>query len=169
MGTGGIGVARTALSGLTPSGLGADLKRILGIHDRIRTDLYPDSSEEGHLINENTVVRVAAAMEAYDFKPGWDEAKSWEEICAQTAFFFRNAIVHKAKGHLDPRKIQHYSERKRVYETFCRRVPTARVEEGERLCLAGKEVLTPLINGCIEYVKTGEPAGRTAGTDCQTS
>jgi len=170
MGTGGIGIGKTMPRGTAPSGLAADLERILRVHNQIRTDLYPDARDEGHLIKENTVIRVAAAMEAYGFKPGWGRAKTWEMTCAQTAFFLRNAIVHEARGHLDPKRIDCYSKRKHVYETFCERVPAARVGEGDCLCLAGREVLTPLISGCIEYVKTADPAaGHTLKDDCQTS
>ena len=137
--------------------LRAQLERVRSIHDQVRDKLYPLPCDAAHFVNENTVVRIAAAFEAYNCQPdiAWGlPSKGRPEVCTRAVFFLRNVILHEAGGYLLSRKIHKYEERKHVYEALCHLVPDARVKEGERLKLGGEEVLTPLFQGCIEYLNS---------------
>lgn len=140
------------------------LRFVLEMHNRLRS-LLPEPDElPSHFVNENTVVRVAATLEQNGIEAAWKPPTTdWGRVCINTTFFMRNCAVHAAAGRLDPTRIDCYKCRVEFYKQFCSRIEEARVKEGERLCLAGLEVLTPLIEGCIQFVESiGAPGDSQA-------
>ena len=145
------------------------LERIVTIHNRVRQTCFPDpSSEEGHFANENTVVRMAATMEAIGLGPPSGNGTAdmeWPEVAIRTLFLFRNIIVHEPEGYYRPELLGGSKRHLRAYDMFCDMYPQARVSEGEKLCLAGDEVILPLMTGCIVW--WWEKQGRQLQTRAQ--
>lgn len=139
---------------MTRRELVADLKAILDVHNDVRQRLYPRPGAKASVVNENTVVRTAAILEAAGRKPSGPLAPraSSEEICIRTLFLFRHFIVH-LRGIYRPRKLRTNTKRDLLpaFRRFRRQHRAAHVRQGERLCLAADAVLKPLIQGCIDF------------------
>ena len=142
---------------------------LLDVHNRIRTKLFQEPGPEGHLINENLVVRMAAVAEVLRLKPRSDRLpRDWGhgDIGVRVLFFFRDLILHR-DGRLDTRASR--GVYKQAYDRFCDRCPDARVKEGEQLRLPGQPVLTELLADVTSYILTrcpgqlGRPESRTTG------
>jgi hypothetical protein len=146
---------------------------VLRIHNSIRKLCgFEAGTDEGHFINENTVVRLAAMME--DRKPtlkprglpkgfnerpkdsqdayisGVFEKASDAERSVRTLFLFRNLIVH-AGGRFDLGTTARLPLP--FYQWFCCKYKVPPVGEGCKLVLAGFEVITPLVEGCVGYYR----------------
>ena len=125
------------------------------MHEKLRRAL-PQKDDHSHFVNENTVIRMCAVLEANKvFAPSKeaDQDATDAEICVRTLFLFRNIILHEPAGQYEPSKLTPRGRRHiSAYEKFCEHHPKAHVDVGQILCLASKEVLAPLLAGCIEYV-----------------
>ncbi len=132
-----------------------ELRFILNMHNLVRGSLFPDADEAGHFINENTVVRVAALIEEHGLKPLPPDKRQLPakgaEVHRDTIFLLRHCILHQ-QGYYRPSKIKR-KDLIPAYEEFYKLHPEAKVADGKRLCLAAKEVLEPLVDGCIKYWK----------------
>jgi hypothetical protein len=138
------------------SDLRTTLEQIIEIHGMIR-NVYPDTSPEGHFINENTVLRVASLLELYDFKPSRtlnDDCAAANEydVCVRALFFIRDTVMHSG-GNASKLYKKDKNERLKILNEFYRRHNLPTITLDDRPYLGGKEALTPLINGCIEYVR----------------
>lgn len=146
-----------------------DLDLIIGVHNQVRTRLYPDPSPEAHIQNENTLVRLHALVEAN----GWDatsekkrinrakesgcapvDAGTFEgDVALMALTYLRNLVVHKKHG-LYVRMPD--SPWWFGFEEFLRRYPRAnRFVEGEPIHLAGDAVLQPLLDGILAWAQVG--------------
>jgi hypothetical protein len=107
--------------------------------------------EVGHFINENTVVRLAASLEEYKNKLCKNNSNNidLDEAAAGTTILFRNCILHHG-GKLEYKPDTFYIKH---YKKFCDNFKDARVKEGDKLCLSISEVVLPLIDKCLKYIK----------------
>ena len=108
-----------------------------------------------HFINENTIIRLAAALEVNGVKTEWKNPKGMipnynykDAASIGTIFLFRNSIMHNG-GKL---KFKKNVLNKKYYEEFCVNHPEAKKNEGETLCLAIDSVILPLIKGCLDFI-----------------
>jgi len=118
------------------------------------------------MMNENTLVRLSALLEAY----GWDSnaqrkkvekaraagqpavtpSTSCGEIAAMTLQYLRNLVVHKDHGLFKRITRSPWWE---AFRAFSKDHPDVEVAEGEPICLAGEAVLQPLVNGLIKWAE----------------
>ncbi len=149
---------------------------VLAMHNRLRLTSLEPGTPEGHFVNENTAIRLAAMMEGQCLKPpsepkckglgehereaaqeSWFDDLTDAERAVRTLFLFRNLIVHN-RGHLELTSIHRTWAESRSYAWFCDQHRDARVAEHNLLCLSADSVITPLVNGCREYWKwRGQP------------
>lgn len=133
-----------------------DLALIIGVHNEIRQNLYPGQGEKAHLVNENTILRLQALLEAHGIDgtgPDIDGKPSSGEIAVKTLKYLRNLIMHKDHGKF---KICEGSPNWKAFDAFAGKHPEIKVDEGEPICLAGKEVLEPLLKGLMDWAKEKE-------------
>jgi len=121
-------VSKDRNRGCKLAALRAQLEMIRQVHWEIRAGSLSDPNHPGaHIANENLVVRIASAFEAHGIGPdelGYQISEGDPyKVYVQAAFFLRNVILHEAAGHLCPKKIDKYDDRKAVYEKFCELVP----------------------------------------------
>jgi len=148
-----------------------DMTRIARIHDQLRS-AFALPGPVASFVNENTVVRAAAAMEHHlmarvrrrvtvsckrtltlpDLLGDWQANSDWPDICVRTLFVLRHFIIHLG-GRYRPRALRKWSREHLLpaYQEFARRVPSARPGRGQALRLPGQEVLRPLLCGCCDY------------------
>jgi hypothetical protein len=134
----------------------ARVQQVVAMHNLIRAKLLPWSDDRSHFVNENTVVRLAAALEAGGVRAPSGVAtgkEPWGETCVRTLFLFRNTILHECAGVYDPGRLRGSHRHLRAYDAFCDAWPRARVDPGTMLCLATDAVTTPLLEGCLEYCR----------------
>ena len=149
----------------------AETSRIADIHNRLRRE-FALPGPVASFVNENTVVRAAAAMEHYlmkrvrrrvtvsckriltlkDLVGDWQANSDWPDICVRTLFVLRHSIVH-LEGRYRPRSLRKWSREHLLpaYREFAKQVPHARATHGKALRLSGQEVLAPLLRGCSDY------------------
>jgi len=141
------------------------------MHNTLRLTCPEPGTPEGHFVNENTVVRLAAMMEIPELKlrdgprrprcVPKEQREAWRkesfgamlpaEKAVRVLFLFRHLILHAAGVlRLDGRrgKWEEWS-----YDWFCDQHGDARVREGEELRLPADAVITPIIDACEEYVR----------------
>jgi hypothetical protein len=148
------------------------LKTIREMHDLLRMVCLAPATPEGHYVNENTVVRLAAMMEAErlappkepkcvqtlrqeeqaDYRARRFSQMSDAERTVRTLFLLRHLIVHRPAGRFLPTGNSTYYERA-AYGWFCSCHPDAKVEEGETLRLPFNTVIVPLCEGCTAYAR----------------
>ncbi len=137
----------------------AHVEHVVKMHNLLRGVLQkPDG--RSHFVNEDTLVRLAAAVEAAGGEAPKGRAtgsEEWGEICARTLFLFRNIVMHDAAGRFEPTKLEGSVRHLPAYEAFCAKHPDARVGVGERLCLAADSVMRPLLEGCLAYYRSPHP------------
>jgi len=135
------------------------LRFVLCMHNKTRCLVEPNpGTPAGHFINENTVVRLAAMMEAAGMKAPHGETPdnvAWPETCVRTLFLLRNIIVHEAEGYYWEEELKLTQSRRHLpaFRKFARAHGAAEVSEGEKLGLDAQEVITPLVDGCVEYAR----------------
>ena len=136
------------------------IEHVIEMHNDIRMKLFPRPDDRTHFINENTVVRLAAALEAGEVKAPSGKAsgnESWGDICVRTLFLFRNTIVHECAGVYQPKQMGGSARHIPAYQAFCAKYPDANVGPGARLCLSASSVISPLLDGCLEYCRALSP------------
>lgn len=157
-----------------------DIGHIVRLHNELR-DAFEFPGAVASFVNENTVVRAAATVERHlerrarraipvsrkkqlvleDMLGNWPgaAASDWGDTCVRTLFVLRHFVVHLG-GQYRPRRLRDWTTRNLLpaYQEFARRIPEARVRQGRPLCLAGKEVLEPLLRGCRSYWLSRRPA-----------
>lgn len=128
-----------------------ELDLIIRVHNRIRTELYPHPSPEAHLVNENTVLRLQALLEAYDLdapKTGMATGATDGEIAVRALKYLRNLMPHKDHGVFRVRKCSVHWD---AFRQFAARYADARVPEGQPICLDAEKVLQPLADGLVQW------------------
>ncbi len=137
------------------------LEFVLCMHDSSRWLVSREpGTKEGHFINENTVVRLAAMMEAVCINAPGGKAThetDWPEVCVRTLFLLRNIIVHETDGHFQPDRLTGSRKHLPAFEKFCECHPEAEVAQGDKLRLPYREVIEPLVEGCREYWRARKP------------
>jgi hypothetical protein len=150
-----------------------EMGRLVQTHNLLRC-AFATPGPVAHVVNENTVVRSAAAMEyhlgrrcrrrasarpkrhptAQDLLGDWDPQTDWPDVCMRTLFLLRHFIVH-LRGRYSPRSLTPSSRRLLLpaYRRFRSVVQAARVHEGHMLNLSAAEVIEPLLLGCRDYWK----------------
>ena len=132
---------------------GERLRFVLDMHNKLRCTCPEPSTPEGRFVNENTVVRLAAMMESEKLKPR-PKAESHHisdaEMTVRVLLLFRNLILHNG-GRLDLSGSRRTCQERKSYDSFCHNHRDANVSEGEFLCLSADMVISPLVQGCINY------------------
>lgn len=130
-----------------------DLDLIVSVHNEVRTTLYPRQDRKAHLINENTVLRLQALLEAHALdapKSPVSANATNGEIAARTLKYLRNLIIHRDHGMFKTRPDSpHWS----AFERFARKHPAIRVADGQPICLDAEKVLQPLVDGLCRWAK----------------
>ncbi len=105
------------------------------------------------MVNENTILRLQALLEAYDceapagsMSPGATDA----EVAVRTLKYLRNLIPHKDHGLF---RIRKGSPQWSAVERFALDHPAIVVPDGHPVCLDGALVLQPLADGLVEWAK----------------
>lgn len=129
-----------------------DLRTIVELHNEVRSHLYAQPSAKAHMMNENTVLRLSALLEAWNCEAPTDVMRrtaSDGEIAVRTLKYLRNLIIHRDHGvFLECTGSKQWP----AFEAFARKHPEAMVEIGAPLCLAGDAVLTPLLEGLLQWI-----------------
>jgi len=135
------------------------LEHVAKMHTRLRGTCPESSTPEGHFVNENTIVRLAAMMEWQESKPsGMLSANATSaEKTVRVLFLFRNLIVHNG-GRFDLSGPKRTDAERDSYDWFGAEHSAAKVSQGCMLCLSEPDVLVPLIEGCVEYWSERERA-----------
>jgi hypothetical protein len=123
------------------------------MHNKLRAVCPQSGTPEGHFVNENTVVRLAAMMDAQKLQPkgkALPAGASDAEKTVRVLFLFRHLILHK-RGRMELSSCRRTQAEKDSYEWFCQKHSAARVCEGEALRLPADTVISPLVKGCIQY------------------
>ena len=128
---------------------------VLDMHDRLRCTCPEPSTPEGRFVNENTVVRLAAMMEAQKrvkLKPSRTPSQppTPAEKTVRVLFLFRHLVLHNG-GRLDLSGRYRTDAERRSYEWFCCQHKEAEIPEDEELRLPFDKVIRPLIEGCRSY------------------
>jgi len=153
----------------------SDMIEIIEIHNQIR-DVFKAPGKVASFVNENTIVRTAAVMEEHltcrfrcrapasgkkhpqleDLLGPWCPTADSPDICMRTLFLMRHFIVHLG-GIYQPCDLMDGSKRNLLpaFQEFYRTICVATVKEGDAWCLDAKEVLTPLLQGCLDYWSPG--------------
>lgn len=141
---------------MTQRQLLAELELIASIHSDIRGRLYRWPGDRAHFVNENTLVRLAAVLDAGGRKPSGKmiPRATWPEVCVRTVFLLRHMIVH-LDGMYRPRKLRESSRKNLMpaFRKFRAKHTAAKVKQGEKLCLDADAVLDRLFTGCVDYVR----------------
>ena len=129
-----------------------ELEHVVKMHNLLRGTCLKPSTDEGHFVNENTIVRLAAMMDWRECKPltkmGDDATRA--EKTVRVLFLFRNLIVHNG-GRFDLSGPRRTDAERDSYQWFAEECSAAKVREGSVLRLPADEVIMPLIEGCVEY------------------
>jgi hypothetical protein len=134
------------------------------MHDLLRSWCLEPSTDEGHFVNENTVLRLAALLDARCLKPStqkevigdhpsteqrrtWLQSMTDSERVVRVLFMFRNCIMHNGG------RLRRADARSDWYRWFCQSCDQAMVSPGEVLRLPFRPVVAALIAGCRGYAK----------------
>ena len=136
------------------------LEHVAKMHTRLRGTCPESSTPEGHFVNENTVVRLAAMMDWHKFKPKGKKLcvdATPAEKTVRVLFLFRHLVVHNG-GRFDLSGPKRTDAERDSYDWFGAEHSAAKVSQGCMLCLSEPDVLVPLIEGCVEYWSERERA-----------
>jgi len=139
-------------------GFEARLRFVLNMQNAVRWIMYrPPDTPQGRFVNENTVLRLAAMMEAEEVKDQTlkpeghlSENATPAEVSVRVLFLFRNLILH-ADGRLVLRSERVTESQRSAYRRFCQHWGLTCLQEGEVLCQDTTRVMVPLVTGCRDY------------------
>lgn len=138
-------------------GFDTKLQFIINMHNSLRWLYRASGTPQGHFVNENTLLRLAAMMETEKvrgvrLKPeGQLSANAIPaEVSVRVLFLFRNFILH-TDGCLALHGKRITDSQRNAYKRFCQHWNITSQEEGETLNLDASRVLIPLATGCRDY------------------
>jgi hypothetical protein len=132
------------------------------VHNSSRA-FWGSGTDEGHFINENTIVRLAEAAKVLRKElggPDWYESNDPNTVYFVVLCHFRDCIIHYegrnvTEAEFDKMADNKYDIRKNEYIVLCRNLHISPFGNGnEKLCLTAQPVIETLLKGMIEFTKS---------------